>query len=77
MLGADGDLDDQAGGAVHWVYDHIIHNFQYFSHHDNLDPHLQIDPFPGLEADYPPYGYIGPVPSGYDYRYGNAPDGSS
>ncbi|GJZ63116.1 hypothetical protein Tco_0619537 [Tanacetum coccineum] len=26
---------------------------------DNLEPYLQIDPFPGFEADYPPYGYHG------------------
>ncbi|GKC05383.1 hypothetical protein Tco_0996993, partial [Tanacetum coccineum] len=29
---------------------------------DNLEPHLQIDPFPGFEADYPPYGYHGHMP---------------
>ncbi|GKE13919.1 hypothetical protein Tco_1421496 [Tanacetum coccineum] len=28
----------------------------------NLDPHLQIDPFPGREADYPPFGYHGYMP---------------
>ncbi|GKD67332.1 hypothetical protein Tco_1309440 [Tanacetum coccineum] len=43
----------------------------------NLDPHLQIDPFPGREADYPPFGYTGHMPTSYDYRYGTTPDGSS
>ncbi|GJW04313.1 hypothetical protein Tco_1563169 [Tanacetum coccineum] len=36
-----------------------------------------IDPFLGREADYPPFGYTGPLPPGYDYRYGTAPDGSN
>ncbi|GJZ98883.1 hypothetical protein Tco_0671336 [Tanacetum coccineum] len=39
--------------------------------------HLQIDPFPGREANYPPFGYTRPMPPGYDYRYDTAPDASS
>ncbi|GJV22724.1 hypothetical protein Tco_1375419 [Tanacetum coccineum] len=35
----------------------------------------QIDPFPRPEADYPPSGYIGYIPPGYDYRYSPALDG--
>ncbi|GJZ44295.1 hypothetical protein Tco_0591550 [Tanacetum coccineum] len=44
-------------------------------HRDNLDPHLQIDPFPGREDDYPPPGYTGHMPTSYDYRFHTAPDG--
>ncbi|GJW36430.1 hypothetical protein Tco_0059350 [Tanacetum coccineum] len=44
---------------------------------DNLDPHPQIDPFPGHQADYPSLGYTGHMPTGYDYHYGTAPDGSN
>ncbi|GKF26727.1 hypothetical protein Tco_0082621, partial [Tanacetum coccineum] len=39
--------------------------------------HMQIDLFPGREADYPPIGYTGHMPPGYDYCYDTAPDGSS
>nr|GEU33751.1 zinc finger, CCHC-type [Tanacetum cinerariifolium] len=42
---------------------------------ENLDPHIQIDPFLGREVDYPPFGYSGYMPHGYDYRYHTAPDG--
>ncbi|GJX80763.1 hypothetical protein Tco_0328912 [Tanacetum coccineum] len=35
----------------------------------------QIDPFSGREADYPPYGYTGYMPPGYEYRFGLASDG--
>ncbi|GJU84184.1 hypothetical protein Tco_1291730 [Tanacetum coccineum] len=41
------------------------------------EPHLQIDPFPSRETDYPLYGYTGPLPPGYDYRYSTSPDSSS
>ncbi|GJW28634.1 hypothetical protein Tco_0045509 [Tanacetum coccineum] len=51
---------------ANWMYDHTICQFQYMSTHDNLDPHLRIDPFPGREADYPPYGYTGHMPPGYE-----------
>ncbi|GJU10371.1 hypothetical protein Tco_1132767 [Tanacetum coccineum] len=44
---------------------------------DHLDPHMQIDTFPVCEADYPPFGYTGPMPLGYHYRYNTAPDGPS
>ncbi|GKE23386.1 hypothetical protein Tco_1434898 [Tanacetum coccineum] len=50
-----GQQDERA----HWMYDHTVCQFQYLSTRDNLNPHLQIDPFPGYEADYPPYGYHG------------------
>ncbi|GJU11945.1 hypothetical protein Tco_1134341 [Tanacetum coccineum] len=49
----------------------------YLSTQDHLEPHLQIDLFPGRETDYPPFGYTEPLPHGYDYRYGTSPDGSS
>ncbi|GKC31788.1 hypothetical protein Tco_1039082 [Tanacetum coccineum] len=52
---------------ANWMYDHIVCHFQYFFTHDNLHPHLQIDPFPGREADYHPYGYTGKMPPGYEY----------
>ncbi|GJU15627.1 hypothetical protein Tco_1143593, partial [Tanacetum coccineum] len=35
-----------------------------------------IDPFLGREANYPPYGYTGHMPPGYEYRFGLAPGGS-
>ncbi|GJU25313.1 hypothetical protein Tco_1163934 [Tanacetum coccineum] len=61
---------------ANWMYDHIVLQFQYMSTHDNLDLHLQIDPFPRREADYPPYGYTIHMPPGYEYRFGPAPGGS-
>ncbi|GKB76275.1 hypothetical protein Tco_0943170, partial [Tanacetum coccineum] len=42
-----------------------VRQFQHMSTRDNLEPHLQIDPFPGFEADYPPYSYQGHMPPGY------------
>ncbi|GKD54757.1 hypothetical protein Tco_1288144 [Tanacetum coccineum] len=59
------------------MYDNIVCHFQYLSTRNNLDPHLHIDPFPGREADYPPYGYSGHMPSGYEYRFGLVPPGGS
>ncbi|GJY51503.1 zinc finger, CCHC-type containing protein [Tanacetum coccineum] len=53
---------------AHWMYDHTVCQFQYMSTRDNLDPHLQIDPFPWYEADYPPVGYQGYMPPSYEYR---------
>ncbi|GJU60982.1 hypothetical protein Tco_1238748 [Tanacetum coccineum] len=38
---------------ANWMYDHTV---------------LQFDPFPRREADYPPYGYHGYVPLGYEYQ---------
>ncbi|GJY42089.1 hypothetical protein Tco_0429359 [Tanacetum coccineum] len=35
---------------AHPMYDHTVCQFQYLSTHDNLDPHLQIDPFPGRRS---------------------------
>ncbi|GJZ16908.1 hypothetical protein Tco_0553031 [Tanacetum coccineum] len=68
-----GDLQAQAN----WMYDNTVREFQYLSTRDNLDPHLQIDPFPWREADYPPYGYYGHMPPGYAYRPDPSHDGSS
>ncbi|GKA51659.1 hypothetical protein Tco_0744855 [Tanacetum coccineum] len=48
-------------------------DWQNLSTRDNLEPHLQIHPFPGRETDYPPFGYTGPMPLGYDYRYDTDP----
>jgi hypothetical protein len=56
-----------------WMYDHTIRQMQHLSTRNQLEPHLQIDPFPGREADYPPYGYTGHIPPGYDYRFGPPP----
>nr|GEZ98096.1 zinc finger, CCHC-type [Tanacetum cinerariifolium] len=56
-----------------WTYAHTVRQMQYLSMRDHLDPHMQIDPFPGREADYPPIGYTRPMPPGYDYRYNTAP----
>ncbi|GKA91160.1 hypothetical protein Tco_0813030 [Tanacetum coccineum] len=53
-----GQQDERAN----WMYDHIVRQFQYMSTHDNLDLHLQIDPFPKREAEYPPYGYTSHMP---------------
>ncbi|GJR48253.1 hypothetical protein Tco_1316356 [Tanacetum coccineum] len=62
---------------ANWMYDHTVREFQYLSTRDNLEPQLQIDPFPGREADYHPYGYHGHMPPGYAYRPGLSYDGSS
>ncbi|GKC23299.1 hypothetical protein Tco_1025449 [Tanacetum coccineum] len=62
---------------ANWMYDHTVRHLQYLSIRDNLDPHLQIDPFPVREADYPPYGYTGHMPPGYVYRFGPASPGGS
>ncbi|GJR80062.1 hypothetical protein Tco_0150847 [Tanacetum coccineum] len=62
---------------ANWMYDHTVCQFQHLSTHDNLDPHLQIDPFPGRKADYPPFGYHGPMPPGYAYRPYPSHDSSS
>ena len=51
-----------------WMYDHTVRQMQHLSTRDHLDPQLQIDPFPGRESDYPPYGYTGYLPPGYQYR---------
>ena len=55
------------------MYDHTVRQMQHFSTRDHIKPHLQIDPFPGREQDYPPYGYTGHLPPGYYYRYGPPP----
>ncbi|GKB08219.1 hypothetical protein Tco_0836503 [Tanacetum coccineum] len=60
-----------------WMYEHTVHQFQYLSTHDNLERHLQIDPFLGFEANYPPYGYQGYMPPNYTYRSYPPQDGSS
>ncbi|GKB15975.1 hypothetical protein Tco_0849898 [Tanacetum coccineum] len=62
---SQGDWQEE---RANWMYDHTVRQFQHLSTRDNLDPHLQIDPFPGREADYPPFGYHGPMPLGYAYR---------
>ncbi|GJR04071.1 hypothetical protein Tco_0527055 [Tanacetum coccineum] len=69
-----GDWQEQ---RADWMYDHTVRKFQHMSTRDNLEPHLQIDPFPGRETNYPPFGYARPMPPGYDYHYGTAPGGSS
>ncbi|GKE14177.1 hypothetical protein Tco_1421754 [Tanacetum coccineum] len=63
--------------CANWMYDHTVRQFQHLSTRDNLDPHLQIDPFLRHEADYPPYGYHGYMSPGYEYRPGPSHDGSS
>ncbi|GJW10367.1 retrotransposon ORF1 [Tanacetum coccineum] len=68
-----GQQDERA----HWMYDHTVRQFQHMSTRDNLELHLQIDPFPGFEADYPPYGYQGHMPLGYTYHPYPPQDGSS
>ncbi|GKB86397.1 retrotransposon ORF1 [Tanacetum coccineum] len=75
-----GSLDTwmkQQDQRAHWMYDHTVRQFQHLSTRDNLEPHLQIDPFPGFEANYPPYGYHGHMPPGYSYRPDPSHDGSS
>ncbi|GJS33467.1 hypothetical protein Tco_0531849 [Tanacetum coccineum] len=76
-VGEDDEVEEEAKGSTETYQSISRGDWQYLSTRDNLDPHLQIDPFPGREEDYPPYGYIGYMPSGYDYRFGTAPDGSS
>nr|GEW85576.1 putative retrotransposon Orf1 [Tanacetum cinerariifolium] len=66
----------QQDEGANWMYAHTVRQFQHMSTCDNLDPHLQIDPFPGHEANYPPYGYTGHMPPGYEYRFGPAPGSS-
>lgn len=56
-----------------WMYDHTVRQMQHLSTRDHIEPHLQIDPFPGREQDYPPFGYTGHLPPGYDYRFGPSP----
>ncbi|GJR06207.1 hypothetical protein Tco_0529191 [Tanacetum coccineum] len=70
---SQGDWQAQAN----WMYDHTIREFQYLSTRDNLEPRLLIDPFSRREADYPPYGYHGHIPSGYAYRPSLSHDSSS
>ncbi|GJV10286.1 hypothetical protein Tco_1351827 [Tanacetum coccineum] len=84
---AEGEAtNEEAGGSAkmgqqeaqaNWMYDHTVREFQYLSTRDNLEPHLQIDPFLGREADYPPYGYHRHMPPGYAYRPDPSHDGSS
>ena len=56
-----------------WMYNHTLRQMQHLSTRDHIEPQLQIDPFPCREMDYPPYGYTGHLPPGYDYRYGPPP----
>ncbi|GJQ98001.1 hypothetical protein Tco_0009140 [Tanacetum coccineum] len=75
-----GKLDtwmEQQDQRAHWMYDHTVRQFQHLLTRDNLEPHLQIDPFPAFEANYPPYGYHGHMPPGYSYRPDPSHDGSS
>ncbi|GJU57732.1 hypothetical protein Tco_1235498 [Tanacetum coccineum] len=58
---------EQQDQRAHWMYDYTVHQFQHMSTRDNLEPQLQIDPFHGFEADYPPYGYHGHMHPGYTY----------
>ncbi|GJS22424.1 hypothetical protein Tco_0451056 [Tanacetum coccineum] len=67
---------EQQDQMAYWMYNHTVHQFQHMSTRDNLKPHLQIDPFPGFEADYPPYGYHRHMPPGYAYRPDPSHDGS-
>ena len=30
-----------------WMYDHTVRHMQHLSTRDRIEPHLQIDPFPG------------------------------
>ncbi|GJT59792.1 hypothetical protein Tco_1003325 [Tanacetum coccineum] len=39
---------------TNWMYDHTVCQFQHLSTRNNLESPLQIEPFPGREADYPP-----------------------
>ncbi|GKC90776.1 hypothetical protein Tco_1151425, partial [Tanacetum coccineum] len=66
--------DDRRSG---WMYEHMVLQMQHLSTRDHLEPHVYIDPFPGREADYPPFGYTRHMPHGYVYRYDTALDGSS
>ncbi|GKD51175.1 hypothetical protein Tco_1280151 [Tanacetum coccineum] len=63
-------------GRAHWMFDHIVRQLQYLPTRDNLDHHLQIHPFPGYKADYPPIGYQEYMPPGYEYRPGPSQDDS-
>ncbi|GKB31300.1 hypothetical protein Tco_0870701 [Tanacetum coccineum] len=71
------EVEEGAGGSFDVYRNMSRGDWHYLSTRDNLDPHLQIDLFPESEVDYPPYGYTGPMPPGYDYRYGPAPGGSN
>ncbi|GKC35725.1 hypothetical protein Tco_1048109, partial [Tanacetum coccineum] len=68
---------EQQDQRAYWMYDHTVRQFHHMSTRDNLEPHLQINPFPGFEADYPLYGYHSHMPPGYTYRPDPSHDGSS
>ncbi|GJT88538.1 hypothetical protein Tco_1070255 [Tanacetum coccineum] len=61
---SQGDWQEE---RTNWMYDHTVCQFQHLSTRENLDPHIQIDPFPRREVDYPPFGYHGPMPPCYAY----------
>ncbi|GJX61104.1 hypothetical protein Tco_0294004 [Tanacetum coccineum] len=67
----------ESGGFADFYQNMSTGDWQHMSTRDNLEPYLQIDPFPGFEADYPPYGYHGHMPPGYTYLPNPLQDGSS
>ncbi|GJT04836.1 hypothetical protein Tco_0839298 [Tanacetum coccineum] len=91
QVGEDDEVEEAAeegAGGSFDVYRNIsrgnwqVHQGQWMdagvlSTRDNLEPHLQIDLFPGRKIDYHPYGYTRLMPPGYDYLFGPAPGGSS
>ncbi|GKE11899.1 hypothetical protein Tco_1415450 [Tanacetum coccineum] len=78
--GEEGDREEGNEGVrgfADFYWNMSTGDWQHMSTRDNLEPHLQIDPFDGFEADYPPYGYHGHMPPGYTYRPDPSQDGSS
>ncbi|GKA51995.1 zinc finger, CCHC-type containing protein [Tanacetum coccineum] len=74
----DGEGGNEGAGGSADIYRNMsTGDWQHMSTRDNLEPHLQIDPFPEFEADYPPYGHHGHMPPGYTYHPNPSQDGSS
>ncbi|GKE10666.1 hypothetical protein Tco_1414217 [Tanacetum coccineum] len=73
----DGEGGNKGIGGSASIYRNMSQgDWEHMSIRDNLKPHLQIDPFPGFKADYPPYGYQGHMPPEYTYRPYPPQDGS-
>nr|GEU82476.1 hypothetical protein [Tanacetum cinerariifolium] len=75
-VGDNGDDEEDEEVRDHArKYMDMSSQFQYLFTRENLELHLQIDPFPGREADYPSYGYMGHMPISYECCFHTAPNG--
>ncbi|GKD20398.1 hypothetical protein Tco_1222101, partial [Tanacetum coccineum] len=74
----DGEGGNEGAGGSADIYRNMsTGDWQHMSTLENLEPHLQIDPFPEFEADYPPYGHNRHMPPGYTYHPDPSQDSSS